>query len=143
MTTQRSDASPRRRILVVDDNEWNVKLVKTVLSARGHDVAGAGTAAQALALVASFRPCLILMDLELPDTDGLTLSRQLKAGPDTRGIPIVALTAHASDEVEAAVRAAGCDGLITKPIEPVAFWSSVSRYLPETGKDKLGAPHGP
>ncbi len=130
--TQRSDPPPERgvgRILVVDDNEWNVKLLMTLLTGAGHEVAGAGEGQQALALAASFRPHLILMDLELPGMDGLTLARRLKGGADTGDIRVVVLTAHAAEEVAAAVRDAGCDGLLTKPVDPVTFTETVRRYL--------------
>lgn len=122
-------ASPRGRILVVDDNEWNVKLLQTLLARSGHDVAGVSEARQVEELALRFRPRLILMDLELPDVDGLTLARQLKGGADTRDIRIVIVTAHAAADVEAAVRDAGCDGLLTKPVEFAVLTETVGRLM--------------
>ena len=124
---------------MVDDNEWNVKLLKTLLASEGHDVAGAVDAEAALALVGRFHPDLLLLDLELPGMDGLTLARRLKAGADTRDIRIVALTAHTRDEVEDDVRAAGCAGLLTKPVDPVTFRETVRRYLAGGGTRSLRA----
>lgn len=133
MNTRPSDSPSGRRVLVVDDNEWNVILLKTLLESEGYEVAGAGDAQRALAQLAAFRPHLILMDLELPGMDGLTLTRQIKSGADTRDIRIVALTAHAAEEVQASVRAAGCDGLLTKPVDPATFRKTVRGYLVDTG----------
>lgn len=121
----------KRRVLVVDDNEWSVKLLRMLLVAAGHEVAGAGDAQQALSLAASFKPQLILLDLELPDMGGLALARLLKAGSDTRTTPIVVVTAHAAEDVAPAVRAAGCDGLLTKPVDPATLAETVRRYCPD------------
>jgi two-component system, cell cycle response regulator DivK len=119
------------RILVVEDHEWNARLLKGLLLAAGFDARSAGDGREALALVDSFRPHLILMDLELPDIGGLALTRILKASAATRGAAIVALTAHAPAEVEAAVRAAGGAGVLAKPVDPQAFGDTVRRYLPK------------
>lgn len=124
-----TSASRLCRVLIVDDNPLNVLLVKTLLSQEGYTLAEAGNAEQVLAAVASMKPHLILMDLELPGMDGLTLARQLKAHPATRDIRIVIFTAHTAADTEEAVRAAGCDGLMTKPIEPASFREAVQGYL--------------
>lgn len=124
-----TSASRLCRVLIVDDNPLNVLLVKTLLSQEGYTLAEAGDAQQALAAVASMKPHLILMDLELPGMDGLTLARQLKTHPATRGIRIVIFTAHTAADTEGAVRAAGCEGLMTKPIEPASFREAVQGYL--------------
>ncbi len=124
-----TSASRLCRILIVDDNPLNVLLVKTLLSQEGYTLAEAGDVQQALAAVASMKPHLILLDLELPGMDGLTLARQLKTHPATCGIRIVVFTAHTAADTEGAVRAAGCDGLLTKPIEPASFREAVQGYL--------------
>lgn len=124
----RRESSTRTRILIVDDNPLNALLCQTLLAREPCDVAVAADGARAIAAVAAFRPDLILMDLELPDTDGLTLARRILAEPGQRA-RVVALTAHAAHEVEAAVRDAGCRGLITKPLEPEAFLGAVRRHL--------------
>jgi CheY-like chemotaxis protein len=104
-------------ILVVDDHPANAKLVAYLLKARGFEVRSAASAKEALQVLESFRPRLILMDLQLPGMDGLTLTRQLKADPATRDIIIVALTAYAMTGDEEKAREAGCDDYITKPID--------------------------
>jgi two-component system, cell cycle response regulator DivK len=133
MNARTPDPSSKRRVLVVDDNEWNLKLLEMLLVSEGHEVAGAGEAQQALALVESFEPHLILMDLELPGMDGLTLARRLKSDASTRDIRIVALTAHTAEDVEGAVRASGCAGLLTKPVDPTTFRETVRQYLVDAG----------
>lgn len=117
------------RILVVDDNPINLKLVSDVLECEGYHVVRALDAESAQQLVISRRPDLILMDIALPGMDGLTLTRLLKSDEDTRGIPIIALTAFAMKGDDAKAREAGCDGYITKPIDV--------RVLPEQVAEAL------
>jgi CheY-like chemotaxis protein len=103
-------------ILVVEDNDTNLRLFIYLLSAKGYQVRGAANAQQALELLRNFHPRMILMDLQLPGTDGYELTRSLKADPGTRDIIIIALTAYAMRGDEEKALAAGCDGYITKPI---------------------------
>ena len=105
------------RVLVIDDNALNVELVTFVLEADGFDVQSLPEASQALATIGRFAPDLILMDIQLPGMDGLTLTRLLKADPTLRRIPVVAFTAYAMKGDEAKMRAAGCDGYVAKPVE--------------------------
>lgn len=116
-------------ILIVDDNAMNLKLTRVLLSSLGYTVRTATNAEEALAALATFRPRLILMDIQLPDIDGLELTRRLKADPTTRDICIVALTAYAMKGDEQRARAAGCDGYITKPIDTRALPGVVAGYL--------------
>ncbi len=104
-------------VLVVDDNPLNLKLAQVALAVEGYDVRTATDAAEALALLRSWRPRLILMDLQLPGMDGLELTRRLKADPATREIRIVAITAFAMKGDDEKARAAGCDGYMPKPID--------------------------
>jgi CheY-like chemotaxis protein len=116
-------------ILIVDDNPQNLKLVRVLLVGEGYDVRTAVDAEEALRVLASFEPRLILMDLQLPGMDGLALTRQLKSDPRRRHIVIVALTAYAMKGDEAKALAAGCDGYITKPIDVEAFPERMREYL--------------
>jgi two-component system, cell cycle response regulator DivK len=104
-------------ILVVDDNPTNLKLVRVLLKAHGYSVSTAADAEEAMVVLRSSRPRLILMDLQLPGMDGLQLTRQLKADPETRDILIVAVTAYAMKGDAERTRAAGCDGYVPKPID--------------------------
>ncbi len=116
-------------VLIVDDNVANLKLAKVLLVKEGYEVRTAGDAEEALKVMEGFKPRLILMDLQLPGMDGLTLTRKLKAEPATRDIVIVALTAYAMKGDEEKARAAGCDGYITKPIDTQSFPGLVARTL--------------
>jgi len=117
------------KILIVDDNAVNLKLVKVILLKEGHQVATAGDAEEALKVIASDRPRLILMDIQLPGMDGLTLTKKLKEDPSTKGIVVVALTAYAMKGDEEKAKAAGCDGYLTKPIDTLALPGLVAGFL--------------
>jgi len=123
-----------KRILVVDDNATNLKLFTYLLCSPAHDVRTATDAREALEVVASFRPDLILMDIQLPDIDGLELTRQLRESPLTRDTTIVAVTAYAMKGDAERARAAGVDGYISKPIEKEAFRRMVAEYLGKRGE---------
>jgi CheY-like chemotaxis protein len=105
------------KILVIEDHPTQLKLAHVVLSEAGHEVSGAGASEQAFNAIRSDRPQLILVDLVLPDVDGLALIRRLKAEPDTRDIHIVAVTSHPERYPRAAALAAGCDAYFVKPID--------------------------
>jgi len=116
-------------ILVVDDNPSNLKLFTYLLALPGYAVTTAANAEQALDVLGRLVPDLIIMDLQLPDVDGLTLTRQLKADPKMKGVPIVAVTASAMKGDEEKARAAGVDGYMSKPVEKRAFRAMVASYL--------------
>jgi CheY-like chemotaxis protein len=119
-------------ILIVDDNPANLRLARLLLEREGYDVRTAGDAEEALALLQTFRPRLILMDLQMPGMDGLELTRRLKADPGMRGIVIVALTAYAMKGDEEKARAAGCDDYISKPIDTRALPATIARHLADS-----------
>jgi two-component system cell cycle response regulator DivK len=104
-------------LLIVDDNVANLKLARVLLQGEGYQVRTAADAEDALCLLRSFSPKLILMDIQLPGMDGLTLTRRLKSDASTKDIVILALTAYAMKGDEEKARAAGCDGYIAKPID--------------------------
>jgi len=104
-------------IVIVDDNPVNLKLARVLLTSEGYDVRTAQDAVELFALVEAARPRLILMDIQLPGIDGLEATRRLKADPATRDIVVIALTAYAMKGDDDKVRAAGCDGYVTKPID--------------------------
>jgi len=122
-------------ILVVEDNEANQLLTRAVLELAGYRVVIAGSAAEALERVHALTPDLILMDVQLPGQDGLTLTRTLKADSSSAGIPVVALTAHAMPgDREQALRA-GCAGYISKPIDTRTFGEQVRLFLADEVDD--------
>ncbi len=116
-------------ILIVEDNDTNLRLFTYLLSSKGYDVRGVGDAPEALQLLQSFRPGLILMDLQLPGTDGYELTRRFKGDLALRDIPIIALSAYAMRGDEEKALAAGCDGYITKPIDTRAFPARIAEFL--------------
>lgn len=116
-------------ILVVDDNPMNVKLLQLVMRGEGWPIRVAHNAMEALAELAKSCPRLILMDLQLPDVDGLTLTRMLKADARYQAIPIVAVTSYAMKGDEERAREAGCDGYVTKPIDTRALPDVVRVFL--------------
>jgi two-component system cell cycle response regulator DivK len=116
-------------ILVVDDNVDNRDLTQILLECEGYDVRMAEDAPQALTILKTFRPKLILMDVQLPGMDGLELTRRLRQDPSSQGVTIVAFSAYAMAPEEQNARAAGCDGYITKPINTRTFANTVRQYL--------------
>ena len=117
------------KILIVDDNPTNLKLVAYLMKANGFEVSTAIDAEAALADIRDRRPALILMDVQLPGIDGLELTRQLKADPETRDIIIVAVTAYAMKGDHDKAVAAGCDDYVTKPIDTRSLPDMVRRHL--------------
>src|SRR5213593_4561054 len=105
------------KILLVEDNEMNRDMLSRRLARRGYDVAIAIDGEQGVAMARSEAPALILMDMSLPGLDGWEATRQLKAAPETRGIPVIALTAHAMAGDREKALEAGCEDYDTKPVE--------------------------
>ena len=118
------------QILVVEDNERNLKLLRDVLQYAGYVVRAARTAEDGIALAVSDPPDLVLMDLQLPGIDGVEALRRLRESPRTANIPVVAVTAQAMKQDRERVRQAGFDGYVEKPISVRAFPDQVRRFLP-------------
>ena len=116
-------------VLIIDDNPQNLKLAKVILAAKGYEVKTAIDAEDALRILESFAPRLILMDLQLPHMDGFELTRRLKADPARREIVIIALTAYAMKGDDEKAFAAGCDGYMSKPIDIDALPRAVAEHL--------------
>jgi CheY-like chemotaxis protein len=105
------------KILLVEDNEMNRDMLSRRLERRGHQMLIATDGAQGVATAQKEKPDLILMDMSLPVLDGWEATRQIKAAPETKAIPVIALTAHAMPTDEQRAREAGCNDFDTKPIE--------------------------
>ncbi|SEK16412.1 MULTISPECIES: response regulator [unclassified Variovorax] len=118
------------KILLVEDNELNRDMLSRRLSRRGYDMVMAFDGADALIAATSARPALILMDMSLPVMDGWEATRRLKANPDLRDIPVIALTAHAMDGDRQRAMDAGCDDFDTKPIELERLLTKIEGLLP-------------
>jgi two-component system cell cycle response regulator len=125
--------------LVVDDNPANLKLMRFLLASRGYEVHTAEDATQARAELDRTLPDLVLMDLQLPGVDGLTLTRELRQSPRTQRLVIVAVTAYAMKGDEERAMQAGLDGYITKPISKEPFLLAVNQHL-ATAKSRTETP---
>jgi two-component system cell cycle response regulator DivK len=117
------------KILLVEDNEMNRDMLSRRLIRSGYEVVLAVDGEQGVALAASGRPDLVLMDMSLPVLDGWEATRRLKADPATREIPVIALTAHAMAGDEKKAREAGCDDFDTKPVEFARLLSKIEGLL--------------
>jgi CheY-like chemotaxis protein len=120
-----------KRILLVEDNAVNRRLAQFLLKSKGYEVWEVASVPEAFATLKERRPDLILMDIQLPEVDGLTATRHLKADPATRDIPVVAVTSYAMKGDEAKALEAGCSGYVTKPIDKTQFLDTVARLLPQ------------
>lgn len=120
-----------KRILLVEDNAVNRRLAQFLLKSKGYEVWEATTAPEAFATLKERRPDLILMDIQLPEVDGLTATRHLKADPTTQDIPVVAVTSYAMKGDETRALEAGCSGYVTKPIDKTLFLETVAKVLAE------------
>ncbi len=116
-------------VLYVEDNEGNRMLVRRVLEAEGYSVLEAGNATEGFELAQEKRPDLILIDINLPETDGLTLTSRLKATPSFMSTPIIAITANVMRGDRERSLAAGCDGYIQKPIDVDFLPLQIAQYL--------------
>ena len=120
-----------KRILVVEDVEMNRKVVRIVLKARGYEVVEAVDAEEALAILRTGLPDLILMDIALPGISGEDLTRQIKANSEWCHVPIIAFTAAAMKGEREQFRDAGCDDYISKPVDTHVLVDLIARHLNE------------
>lgn len=116
------------QILIVEDNETNMKLFRDVLQATGYVTVEAVSGEQAMALAAESVPALVLMDIQLPDVDGVEALRRLRADERTAGIPVLALTAQAMQGDRERFLAAGFDGYVSKPVDIAELVAMVRRH---------------
>ena len=130
MNANGSAALRPARVLIVDDNDLNIELARCLLEADGFEVESQTEPARVLAHLAVFQPALVLMDVQMPGTDGLTLTRAIKADAALRDTVVIAFTAYAMKGDEARMRSAGCDGYIATPIDVDRFGATVRAHLP-------------
>jgi CheY-like chemotaxis protein len=122
------------KILYVEDNDDNVFVVRSRLGRAGFTVLVAGDGLQGIELARVEQPDLILMDLSLPVLDGWEATRRLKAGADTKHIPVIALSAHAMTGDRDEALAAGCDDYDTKPIDFARLRAKIDAFLPSASE---------
>ena len=116
-------------ILIIEDNEKNRKLVRDVLQVKGYNTIESETAEEGLKLALEKSPALVLMDIQLPGMDGITALKQLQANPQTKSIPVIAITASAMTNNRQAMLAEGFDGYQSKPISVKDFLGELERVL--------------
>ena len=119
-----------KRILVVEDQEDNRRILRDLLTSASYEMIEAVTGEEGVTFAETHRPDLILMDIQLPGLDGYEATRRIKANPELRQIPIIAVTSYALSGDEAKARAAGCDGYVTKPYSPRQLLAKIREYLP-------------
>ena len=131
-TVERRGADPRiatRSVLIVEDNELNMKLFHDLLAAHGYRTIQTRNGFDALELARKHRPDLILMDIQLPEVSGLEVTKWLKDDDELRHIPVVAVTAFAMKGDEERIRSGGCEAYISKPISVMTFLETVRRFI--------------
>ena len=119
----------RKTVLIVEDNELNMKLFHDLLEAHGYDIIGTRNGIEALDLARRHRPDLILMDIQLPEVSGLEVTKWIKDDPELRSIPVVAVTAFAMKGDEERIRQGGCEAYLSKPISVAKFIDTVRQYV--------------
>ena len=120
-----------KRILVIEDTEDNRRILRDLLTNVGYEIIEAIDGEKGVAAAAEHRPDLILMDIQLPIIDGYEASRRIKANPDLRHIPIIAITSFALAGDDQKTAAAGCEGYIPKPCSPRQVLAMVREFLGE------------
>lgn len=118
------------KILLVEDNELNRDMLSRRLQRKGYEVVTAVDGQQGVAMALSEKPDLILMDMSLPVMDGWTATQQIKANPETKALPVIALTAHAMTSDREKAMECGCDDFDTKPIDFVRLLEKMQKLLP-------------
>jgi two-component system cell cycle response regulator DivK len=118
-----------KRILMVEDTEDNRQIIRDLMESVGYDLIEAEDGAAGVAMATEHRPDLILMDIQLPVMDGYEASRRIKANPELRHIPIIAVTSYALAGDETKTKAAGCDGYVAKPFSPRQLLAKMNEFL--------------
>src|SRR5665213_3488836 len=118
-----------KTVLVVEDNELNMKLFHDLLEANGYNIVQTRNGLEAIDLAREHRPDLILMDIQLPEVSGLEVTKWIKEDDDLRSIPVIAVTAFAMKGDEERIRQGGCEAYLSKPISVTKFLETVKTYI--------------
>ncbi|QRM31749.1 response regulator [Microvirga sp. VF16] len=124
----------KKTVLIVEDNELNMKLFNDLLEAHGYATLKTSHGIEAMELARAHKPDLILMDIQLPEVSGLEVTRWLKADDELKSIPVIAITAFAMKGDEERIREGGCEAYMSKPISVSKFIATVKTYLEADGK---------
>ena len=118
-----------KTVLIVEDNELNMKLFHDLLEAHGYDTVGTRNGVEVIELARTHRPDLILMDIQLPEVSGLEVTKWIKGDPELHEVPVVAVTAFAMKGDEERIRQGGCEAYLSKPISVAKFMETIRRFL--------------
>ena len=118
-------------VLIVEDNEKNMKLVRDILQHQGHATLEAATGRDGVTMATTLQPDLILMDIQLPDIDGIQALREIRAVPALDAVPVVAVSASVMPDEQHKIVSSGFDAFVTKPINLKQFRETVQRFLTE------------
>lgn len=118
-----------KTVLIVEDNELNMKLFRDLLQAHGYETIESREGIEALRLARERKPNLILMDIQLPEVSGLEVAKWIKEDEELKSIPIVAVTAFAMKGDEEKIRQGGCEAYLAKPISLTNFLETVEKYI--------------
>ena len=118
-----------KRVLLVEDNETNIYLVRFILMQHGYEVIEARNGAQAIELAVKENPDMIIMDIQLPDLNGLEATKRIRASGIGAKVPIIAFTSYAMPDDRGKSLAAGCTGYIEKPINPDTFMKELEKHM--------------
>jgi two-component system cell cycle response regulator DivK len=121
--------SEAKTVLIVEDNELNMKLFNDLLEAHGYKVLQTREGLSALDIAREHKPDLILMDIQLPEVSGIEVTKWLKEDDELRSIPVIAVTAFAMKGDEEKIREGGCEAYISKPISVASFLEQIDSYL--------------
>ena len=121
--------SAQKKVLIVEDNELNMKLFNDLLEANGYAVIQTRDGLSALDLARKHRPDLVIMDIQLPEVSGIEVTKWLKEDDELRHIPVIAVTAFAMKGDEQKIREGGCEAYISKPISVVSFLQTIDGFL--------------
>lgn len=122
-------AAMQKKILIVEDNDLNLKLFRDLLEANGYETFETKEGIEAISLTRNIEPDLIIMDIQLPEISGLDITRKIKADSQISHIPVVAVTAFAMKDDEEKIMAAGCEAYLSKPIAIDDFLQTIRRFL--------------
>ncbi|HYD17039.1 MAG TPA: response regulator [Patescibacteria group bacterium] len=119
----------KKKVMIVEDNELNMKLFDDLLGAHGYETIKTRDGTKVMDMARANRPDLIVMDIQLPEVSGLDVTKWLKADPDLKSIPVIAVTAFAMKGDEEKIRQGGCEDYVSKPISIIDFMKVVQKYL--------------
>lgn len=118
-----------KKVLIVEDNELNMKLFDDLLGAHGYETFKTRDGNKVLEMAREHQPDLIIMDIQLPEVSGLEVTQRLKADPELKSIPVIAVTAFAMKGDEEKIRQGGCEDYVSKPISIGDFMKVVQKHL--------------